>query len=77
MALPKRFTITLTGAELAKVPGAEVDTASRIAYVDSSQLVKLNRAQEVELPKQEPKSSIVAAAEFGTLMTLLIKQKNQ
>jgi hypothetical protein len=62
MALPKRFTITLTGAELAKVPGAEVDTASRIAYVDSNQLVKLNKAEEIELTKQEPKSSIVSAA---------------
>ena len=62
MALPKRFTITLTGAELAKVPGAEVDTASRIAYVDSNQLVKLNKAEEIELTKQEPKSSIVPAA---------------
>ena len=65
MALPKRFTITLTGAELAKVPGAEVDTASRIAYVDSNQLVKLNKAEEIELTKQEPKSSIVAAAEWN------------
>jgi hypothetical protein len=62
MALPKRFTITLTGAELAKIPGAEVDTASRIAYVDSNQLVKLNKAEEIELTKQEPKSSIVPAA---------------
>jgi hypothetical protein len=62
MALPKRFTITLTGAELAKIPGAEVDTASRIAYVDSNQLVKLNKAEEIELTKQEPKSSIVSAA---------------
>ena len=62
MVLPKRFTITLTGAELAKVPGAEVDTASRIAYVDSNQLVKLNKAEEIELTKQEPKSSIVPAA---------------
>jgi proteasome assembly chaperone (PAC2) family protein len=77
MALPKRFSVTLTGAELAKIPGAKVDTVSRIAYVDSSQLVKLNKAQEIELPKQEPKSSIVAAAEFGMLMTLVIKQKNQ
>jgi hypothetical protein len=65
MALPKKFSITLTGAELAKIPEAKVDTVSRIAYVDSSQLVKLNRAQEVELPKQEPKSSIVAAAEWN------------
>ena len=62
MALPKRFSVTLTSAELAKVPGAKVDTANRIAYVDSSQLVKLNREQEIELPKQEPKSSIVPAA---------------
>ena len=65
MALPKRFSVTLTGAELAKIPGAKVDTVSRIAYVDSSQLVKLNKAQEIELPKQEPKSSIVAAAEWN------------
>jgi hypothetical protein len=65
MALPKRFSVTLTGAELAKIPGAKVDTVSRIAYVDSSQLVKLNKVQEIELPKQEPKSSIVAAAEWN------------
>ena len=62
MVLPKRFTITLTSEELRKIPGAEVDTASRIAYVDSNQLVKLNKAEEIELTKQEPKSSIVSAA---------------
>jgi hypothetical protein len=65
IALPKRFSVTLTNAELAKVPGAKVDTVSRIAYVDSSQLIKLNKAQEIELPKQEPKSSIVEAASWN------------
>jgi hypothetical protein len=62
VALPKRFSVTLTSAELAEVPGAKVDTVGRIAYVDSSQLIKLNKAAEIELPKQEPKSSIVEAA---------------
>jgi hypothetical protein len=62
VTLPKRFSVTLTSAELAEIPGAKVDTVSRIAYVDSSQLIKLNKAAEVELPKQEPKSSIVEAA---------------
>ena len=59
MALPQRFTISLTAAELRQVPGAKIDTISRTTYVDSNELIKLNKAEEIELPKPEPKSSIV------------------
>ena len=59
MALPQRFTISLTAAELKQVPGVKIDTISRTTYVDSNELIKLNRAKEIELPKPEPKSSIV------------------
>jgi hypothetical protein len=62
--LPKRFTITLNASEVQKIPGAKIDEVSRIAYLDSSQLVKLNRAQEIEIEKPAPKSSIIDAAKW-------------
>lgn len=64
MNLPQRFTITLSAAEVQKIPGAKIDQVSNIAYIDSSQLIKLNRAQEIETPKEQPKSSIVDAAKW-------------
>jgi hypothetical protein len=64
VALPKRFTITLNASEVQKIPGAKIDEVSRIAYLDSSQLVKLNKAQEIEIEKPAPKSSIIDAAKW-------------
>jgi hypothetical protein len=64
VALPKRFTITLSASEVQKIPGAKIDEVSRIAYLDSSQLVKLNKAQEIEIEKPAPKSSIIDAAKW-------------